>query len=685
MYCKIVAHKPSEKGTSSRNIFDYLDKENQNDREKDILAWEKGALSTEEMEAKFFEYDNLFNQDFDIKNLDDEKNHISVEMASRLIDENRGSRKNSEANFYMLNISPSQKELAHLDKMAEQILQERGLDKNMIENSNDPLLKDYYQDQKEQVLQAQLKSYAKDVMDEYARAMDREVYVYQDKLPDDKARKEMLPEIERRYEEYLKSAGLIKNDTSEKLVVGISDVRELSNGKNFTIVAQEQEMEMFVPNDKIYTHTQDTLILDKSYYDEKVSEINDREQGLIDDSKVKVFEASIQQEQEKSVLLSTRPENYNEEVRFWVNKKDIEIKDNTISMQEYKAEKLIEKAIERDKDQKEYIEIKYDRLEVSDIKVKEGEQPDKMYSFYRREQGLNDPIKFTFKESELKREGDTIFAKKYELDYRVNNAFENQVKTENSWVKEKIKDEVWRENGYDTTKRKMEGKDLLWFGKTEVSRSYTHRDKQVLENRVTFKKIEELKQAPEPNKTKIEKLEATLHRDKHTGEIIKEGVKKGGQQNHIHIVVSRHDRTNLNPKDKVSMSPLANHKSGLLPNGAKVGFNRDEFFKAQETIFDKKFGYNRTFEQTYQYNNLLKKEVKSQVENQVKGKLKQFIQEYSGIVQAKRELNPISNFRQQFKDIPLPTSFPKTKLQAVKQAITQIKKMVIDVGKEISY
>lgn len=41
------------------------------------------------------------------------------------------------------------------------------------------------------------------------------------------------------------------------------------------------------------------------------------------------------------------------------------------------------------------------------------------------------------------------------------------------------------------------------------------------------------------------------------------------------------------------MSPNANHKDGQVNNGAKVGFNRDEFAKAVEKSFDEKFEYDR--------------------------------------------------------------------------------------------
>lgn len=1040
MYCNFTAHKPSQNGTSSRNIFDYLNKENQAEQEKDILSWKSGAISLEEMETNFYHYDNLFNQDFDIEKLDDEKNHISVETASRMIDENRGTQRKTEANFYMMNISPSAQELAHLEKQAEQILAERGLRKFDLEKTKDPLVIEYYNEQKEQVLKAQLKSYAQDIMNEYARAMNREVYVHQDKLPDDKARREMLPEIERRYEEYLKEQGI---STTQELPltteISYRDMKTLEKGAMFSIYDENRNINynLYVPENKILKAENGKLQLYEEYFSDKYRQVIDQsnynneyiniqqkatnivetketftdfyreEKIVISDKyvnkefnedlklyfsksecefsagkyliKEEVYQRKLHQAQsnflnkafadkrqeifnelaskkgydftkipnekgkmvyknlekvpngqnfknfntevsvsfnkfleengylskreeraniqdwqttteikaealletdkavllkiederlekplqmwvgkfaikseyvigesqqlsvlkdfyeplvknelkiqnsgtlefseyseissvqqtnvkgkeniaftyeheklanpftfhiekeklnivdgqysmsrsdfeirynahliehckqelksdyenisnrisqeysgerqqiidretekefknfliDKGILQKERDDNYivkgeiteakenssmvalqvkeyEESIKLWVNNKDFSInKQGEISFKnEEQAKILIEKAIERDKEQKTKVEITFDKVEVSDIKVKEGQEPDKMYTFSKKEQGLKEPIKFTFKESELHREGEKIFVEKYKLDHRTEKAVENQTKNEYGEVREKIKDQVWSENGYDTTKRKLEGKDLMWFGKIETERSYSHKDKQVLENRETLKQIKELKEQPKPNQKEIERLEKSLHRDKVSNEVIKEGVKKSGNQTHIHIVVSRHDKTSLNPKDKVSMSPLANHKEGTLHNGAKVGFNRDEFFKNQEAIFDKKFGYSRNVEHSYQYQNMLKNEVKGQIKGQVKGKVKQFVQEHTGLSKMRQELNPTNEFRKEFKDIPLPTRFPKTKLEAVKKVVMQVKKMVMDTGQNISY
>ncbi|AVM51544.1 DUF5712 family protein [Capnocytophaga sp. oral taxon 878] len=1042
MYVKFTAHKPAQSGMSSRAIFDYLDKENQAQRDRDIQEWRNGDVSEERREEllqNFYNYDNLFNQDFDLNNLDDKKNHISVETAFRMIDENKGTRNSKEANFYMLNVSPSAKELQHLEKQAEEILAERGLNKDEVINNGNKDMLDYYQDQKQQILNAQLKSYAQDIMNEYAHQMDREIYANQDKLPSDKERREMLPEVERRYNEYLQEAGvkistqeneaplyhnleyrkvteldkgavfsiydssrdanynlyvpkekyeleagtqrvsvleeyfsdkysdIVKGAEYNNQIISVSDNATVDYSKerfkdyscddkvviNYNYKEFDKELKLYfsknecdfvngnyqvkekVFNDKVYQAK--TTFLNKQFSDErqrifdekakelgynftKVTDENGKQTYLdpdkvpkgaelkkfnteisiefnkylvekkylparekfqitdwntqqynvtflmqtekavltriednrlneplqvwmpkfaiksdidvsdppkesqaniigqlyenkinerleLQNSKVLEFdnyseitsvkERSVNKESvifnyqieglekplsfhierekldfsegqytmsriefetrykahlfdhckeefksdydriqasvaerlsgeqqskiereadkefknfliekniyppderddrfkvqgeidkanENSSLLTIKPEGYNEEFKLWVNNRDFSKgeKGEIFFKDKEQAQNLIDKAIERDKEQKQQVHIKYDSFTVEEIQLKEGEPYDRMCVFERREEGLKDPIKFTFKESELQRNGNEVTVPKYKLDYRVQGAKEKAILAEHGEVKNKIKEQVWQEHGFDTTKRKLEGKDLMWFGKIETERSYSYKDKQVLENRETMKQINELKAQPKPDTNKIKELESQLHRDKYSGEIIKEGLKKQGNQTHIHIVVSRHDKTSVNPKDKVSMSPMSNQKDSQMNNGAKVGFNRDSYFQRTEEIFDKKFSYDRPLEQTYQYHKGQVKEqsLGDQVQGYAKGRaqseVKQFLEKHTGIAEAKRELDPIKEFKKEFSNIPLPTSIPKTKFEAVKSMVNTVKKIM---------
>ena len=75
-------------------------------------------------------------------------------------------------------------------------------------------------------------------------------------------------------------------------------------------------------------------------------------------------------------------------------------------------------------------------------------------------------------------------------------------------------------------------------------------------------------------------------------------MQKDGNQSHIHIIVSRKDASN-----SVSLSPGSKYKaSEVVMHGKQVkrGFDRDAFFAKAEKTFDKTFGYQRNYAESYQ-------------------------------------------------------------------------------------
>ncbi|MFC3563264.1 DUF5712 family protein [Pedobacter jamesrossensis] len=143
---------------------------------------------------------------------------------------------------------------------------------------------------------------------------------------------------------------------------------------------------------------------------------------------------------------------------------------------------------------------------------------------------------------------------------------------ENSYGKSEIKErlKIYAEKVMDEYARnfKREGissaKDLLWFGKIENHRYYTHNDKEV------------------KNGTK------------------KRGEKKEGNQMHIQIIVSRKDATN-----KIKLSPMNNSKGKNEAHSKKLGqFNRVAFKHSGEIIFDRLFGFHRGLKETFAHANI---------------------------------------------------------------------------------
>lgn len=677
MYVNITPHN-AKKSQSSSNIFQYLDKENQEQKLKNEYL----ILEGKEEEINPNSVEHFFNQDYNPYDLNDKNAMVNIYEASEQIDKNRGTQNLSSSNFYMLNISPSEKELQHMEKIAEEELESRGL--KYEECKGNEVALEFFEEQKDQLMKLQIKLYTKDLMNEYAKHMDREIYANQEALPSNAERKEMQPEIDKRYNEFLEEQGLREKIGKDYILVHYDKKVDTEIGNIYNFQYQGKEEEIFATQDKVKEISGNLLAIEKSYFENKLQEQNDKEAGIYNDEKIKL-KVQIDKETAHSTMITIKPDEYGQEVKMWLNNRDFnKLEGGEIEMNKYKADKLINSAIERDKEQKTLVEIKFTNFTAREIKAKEGKEADTMITFNQEVKGLKEPIKITFKESELKQKGDKYFVEKYTLDYRTEKAKELGIISEFGDKKEEIKNQVWKEQGFDTTKRKVEGKDLLYFAKVERERTYKHTDKAVLKNRPILKKIEEYSKGTNPlHKAKIEALKQKLLRDKHTGEVIKEGVKKGGMQYHTHIVVSRHDRTSVNRRDKVSMSPNANQKGGQLNNGAKVGFNRDEFFQKAEKMFDVKFEYNRPENEKYAVINKESKSYKSvtsRAKGELVGQIKAGIDKQTGMDIVKGELNAVQKAKKEIMPLPIPTSLPKNKIDLIIKVVKLIKNISMDKG-----
>ncbi|MRI00251.1 mobilization protein [Kriegella sp. EG-1] len=149
---------------------------------------------------------------------------------------------------------------------------------------------------------------------------------------------------------------------------------------------------------------------------------------------------------------------------------------------------------------------------------------------------------------------------------------------------------------------------IKYFAKIEHERTYRGFEKEVLENAPYRKQIAKLKNdirkvARGELKGTIKKLEQEITALRQAaphqinGQMIVAGMKKEGNQSHIHIIVSRKDATNT-----LSLSPGSKYKASEVEmHGKKVqrGFHRDQFFEKAEQTFDRVFGYDRNFVETY--------------------------------------------------------------------------------------
>jgi hypothetical protein len=169
-------------------------------------------------------------------------------------------------------------------------------------------------------------------------------------------------------------------------------------------------------------------------------------------------------------------------------------------------------------------------------------------------------------------------------------------------------------NDYATSfNREINGKpitvdDIKYFAKIERQRTFKGTDKQVKENQPFATKILQLKTDLrkienhqldgniKKMKSQIIKLEAEAPHQQN-GKRIVQGMKKEGNQSHIHIIVSRKDASN-----SVSLSPGSKYKASEVEMHGKVvkrGFDRDAFFTKAESTFDKTFDYKRNYAESY--------------------------------------------------------------------------------------
>jgi len=155
------------------------------------------------------------------------------------------------------------------------------------------------------------------------------------------------------------------------------------------------------------------------------------------------------------------------------------------------------------------------------------------------------------------------------------------------------------------------------------------------------------------------------------------GLRKEGMQFHTHVVVSRHDKTMKNPRNKLSLSPLANQKEGQLHNGASVGFNRKEFAQTTEKVFDQKFSYDRPKEKSFEHYNNQKNG--SAALSKGKAPAQQFLMKHTGINEIKKNISPVQDIKKALGIANIPTSLPK----GIVDVAFKITKKILSQGYEM--
>ncbi|MBB1151330.1 MULTISPECIES: DUF5712 family protein [Myroides] len=133
--------------------------------------------------------------------------------------------------------------------------------------------------------------------------------------------------------------------------------------------------------------------------------------------------------------------------------------------------------------------------------------------------------------------------------------------------------------------------DLVYFAKIEHNRTFKENDKDVIHNKRIDAKIKE-------NPERKNEFDRDYKRNS-KGEIIRNGLKKEGNNTHIHVVVSRYEKKG-EQRDKASLSPMSKARKSKGLNNSKVGFDRDRLNQKSEERFDDMFDFKRMNNETYQ-------------------------------------------------------------------------------------
>lgn len=188
------------------------------------------------------------------------------------------------------------------------------------------------------------------------------------------------------------------------------------------------------------------------------------------------------------------------------------------------------------------------------------------------------------------------------------NAIENNSEALKTYTKKVMEDYVASFHKTEINGRKLSVDDIVYYAKLEHERTFKFSDSYVKENLPYLKQLRDIQNKVTAieagnGKGNLKELKKQYQKiydkvpHKQNGIIIETGMKKAGHQSHIHIIVSRKDRSN-----SYSLSPGSKHKASTVEmNGKKTkrGFNRDLFMEKAEQRFDTLFGLERNYVISY--------------------------------------------------------------------------------------
>ena len=241
-------------------------------------------------------------------------------------------------------------------------------------------------------------------------------------------------------------------------------------------------------------------------------------------------------------------------------------------------------------------------------KEDEGKHPDLKEHFFDQENDRVSPQKVIEEidgnTAKMRNRDTKFYSMEVSPNQRELKAIGNDPYVLRTYIREMMKDyaQSFHRN------QEVRAENLKYYAKIEHERTYRGYEKQVQENAPYRKEIARLrneirKVEREEVNGNVKKLQNRIAKQmemaphKQNGNMIAAGMKKEGHQTHVHIIVSRRDRTNT-----YTLSPMAKHKASEVQlNGETVkrGFHRDRFFEAAEKTFDRVSGFKRNYVESY--------------------------------------------------------------------------------------
>ncbi|WP_262250287.1 MobB family relaxase [Parapedobacter soli] len=239
------------------------------------------------------------------------------------------------------------------------------------------------------------------------------------------------------------------------------------------------------------------------------------------------------------------------------------------------------------------------------------------------------------------------------------------------------------------------GSDLVYVGRVETQRTYKHFDRDVQYNQPLLRERSELRQelngATEREAKKINErisvLETKMRRTQE-GEIISKGVAKSGFNVHVHVVVSRNDKTQT-----TKLSPLSKSRGGKQTfQGKEVmqGFNHERFKERVGEVFNEKYNYQPKQHEEYRRKSRTNNRqsigsvaaaVGLNPERNIKGKIKGIISEHTTNNMLTQERRVIQSGIQAVKNSVMAVTNPKgAAVSMLKQAISKVISAVSESG-----